>query len=150
MEQRSQPDQLLLAWVQLSAILKKSQFTKELSYNEAIIMLHLYEQWQQDGEGVVPIKEIIVRTGMLKSLVNRTVNSLEEKGLLVRCPAQTDKRVVCIRCCPEKISVFLQVHQRSTQIARSIEQIIGPEDTAAFIRIVDKISRSGYQLKENE
>lgn len=142
MEQK-QTAQLLQAWVRLSGILKNTRFTKGLSYNESIIMLHLYEH---DG-GTLSVKEIIARTGMLKSLVNRTINSLEEKGLLERFHQQGDKRALYVRCRKDNLDEFLKVHHSSIAIARSIEEIIGPEDTAAFIRIVDKISASGYQLK---
>lgn len=147
MAQTVQTAALLQAWVQLSGILKNSRFTKGLSYNEAIIMLHLYEQWQMDGVGILSVKQIISSTGMLKSLANRTINSLEAKGLLERCHLDGDKRTLYIRCCQENLDDFLTVHDSSMNIAHAIEQIIGPEDTAAFIRIVDKISASGYHLK---
>lgn len=145
METTNQTTALLQAWVQLSGILKNSRFTKGLSYNEAIIMLHLYEQWQLDGIGILSVKEIISRTGMLKSLVNRTINSLESKELLERCRQDGDKRIIYVRCVQEKLDIFLTVHSSSMEIAHSIENIIGPEDTAAFIRIVEKISNSGFQ-----
>lgn len=147
MDKYDQTSALLQAWVQLSGILKNSRFTKGLSYNEAIVMLHLYEQWQYDGEGLLSVKEIIACTGMLKSLVNRTINALEQKGLLERCHKDGDKRILYVRCCRDNLDGFLKVHDSSMSIARSIEDIIGPDDTAAFIRIVDKIAASGYQLK---
>lgn len=133
---------LIQAWVQLSGILKNSRFTKELSYNEAIIMLQLYEA----GGRPVSIRDITAKTHMLKSLVNRTINSVEEKGLLVRCEAEGDRRVGYVRCVEERMEVFLQVHNASMDIAKNISRIIGQEDTDAFIRIVDKLAQSGYHL----
>ena len=137
---------LLRSWVQLSGILKNSRFTKELSYNEAIVMLMLYEKYQIDGCGMLSVKEITASTRMLKSLVNRTVNALECKGLLQRCEGQGDKRISYVKCVEEQLNVFLQVHSASMQIAEQIRSIIGPEDTQAFIRIVNKLARSGYRL----
>lgn len=142
MEQK-QTARLLQAWVRLSSILKNSRFTKGLSYNESILMLHLYEQ----SDGTLSVQQIIARTGMLKSLANRTINSLEQKGLLERCHQQGNKRSLYVRCCKDNLDAFLKVHDSSIAIAQTIESIIGPEDTAAFIRIVDKICASGYQLK---
>lgn len=133
---------LIQSWVQLSGILKNSRFTKELSYNEAIIMLQLY---QANGQPV-SIRDITARTHMLKSLVNRTVNALESKGLIRRCEFEGDRRVCNIEAVPEKMDVFLQVHSSSMEIAKKISQIIGPEDTEAFIRIVEKLAHSGYHL----
>lgn len=148
MENSDQTLALLRAWVCLSGIFKNSRFTKGLSYNESIIMLHLYDRWLQDGIGQLSMQELIQRTGMLKSLANRTVNALEQKELLERCRPESDRRKLLIRCRQDNLHAFLKVHDSSISIARSIEQIIGPEDSAAFIRIVDKICASGFRLKE--
>ena len=133
---------LIRAWVSLSSILKNSRFTKELSFNEATVMLLLYEA--QDTP--VSIKEITALTHMLKSQVNRTINTLEEKGLLERCPGQGDRRIGYVRLRKEKLELFLQVHHESMKIARQISDIIGPEDTDNFIRIANKLAKSGYHL----
>ena len=133
---------LIQSWVQLSGILKNSRFTKELPYNEAIVMLQVY----QAGDKPVSMKEITAKTRMLKSQVNRTINSLETKGLLERCLGDGDRRVGYVRIIREKLNVFLRVHASSMEIAKNISQIIGPEDTEAFIRIVDKLALSGYHL----
>ena len=133
---------LIRAWVSLSSMLKNSRFTKELSYNEAIVMLLLYEA----GEEPVSLKEITTSNHMLKSQVNRTVNALEAKGLLERCDGEGDRRVAYVRLRKEKIELFLQVHASTMAIARQISDIIGPEDTANFIRIADKLADSGYHL----
>lgn len=133
---------LIRAWVSLSSMLKNSRFTKELSYNEATVMLLLYEAQDEP----VSIKEITSLTHMLKSQVNRTINALEEKGLLERCPSQGDRRIGYVRLRKDKMELFLQVHSASMKIARQISDIIGPEDTGHFIRIADKLAKSGYHL----
>lgn len=133
---------LIRAWVQLSCILRNSRFTKALPYNEAIVMLLLY----QARDSALSIKQITDMTHMLKSQVNRTINSLEEKGLLERCVADGDRRLGHVRLRKERLELFLQVHAESLQIARDISTIIGPEDTEHFIRISNKLAQSGYHL----
>lgn len=133
---------LIQSWVQLSGMLKNSRFTKELPYNEAIVMLQLY----QAGNSPISMKEITAKTHMLKSQVNRTINSLEEKGLLERCESEGDRRVGYVRAIKERMDLFLQVHASSMDIAENISNIIGPEDTDHFIRIVNKLAQSGYHL----
>ena len=143
------PDQaslLLKAWVKLSSILKNSRITKGLMYNEATVMLLLYDRYLQDGMGMISIKEITAETKMLKSLVNRTINALEKKGLLERCEGSGDKRVIYVKCIQEKLPVFLEVHNSSLRLAQGIIGIIGPEDAETFIRIVQKLENSGYHL----
>lgn len=134
-------EQLLRAWVKLSAMVKNNRITKQLPYNEAIVMMLLAY-----GEGTVSLQEIIRETGMLKSQVNRTVNSLEAKGLLQRCPGETDKRTQFVKCVEERLPAFMEVHQSSLQVAKGIMEIIGEEDTDAFIRIVQKLADADYKL----
>ena len=139
-------EQLLAAWVKLTGVIKNSRVTKGLAYNEAIVMLLLYNRFLEDGDGLVSIKEITWETKMLKSLVNRTVNTLEAKGLLERLKTSGDKRMVFVRCIKEKLDVFLAVHNTSLDLARNLIDIIGEEDAQAFVRISKKICDSNYQL----
>ncbi len=139
-------EQLLAAWVKLTGVIKNSRVTKGLAYNEAIVMLLLYNRFLEDGDGLVSIKEITRETKMLKSLVNRTVNTLEAKGLLERLKTSGDKRMVFVRCIKEKLDVFLAVHNTSLDLARNLIDVIGEEDAQAFVRISKKICDSNYQL----
>lgn len=146
MKKNSQAESVLSAWITLSGIIKNSRITRGLMYNEAIVMNILYSRFCEDGEGIVPIKEIIQRTRMLKSLVNRTVNSLEKKGFLQRCHLAGDGRMVYVKFAKEKTEDFLKVHTSSISHAQNIIDIIGKEDAKAFVRLVDKIEKAGYNL----
>ena len=139
-------EELINAWVKLSAIVKNSRITKGLMYNEAIVMLILYERYQKDGKGVISIKEITKETRMLKSLVNRTINSLEEKGFLERCPGEGDGRMVFVRPLNQKLDSFLEVHTASVNMTDKIIGIIGNEDADAFVRIASKLEKDGFNL----
>lgn len=139
-------EQLLQSWVKISGILKNTRITKGLMYNEATVMLLLYNRYLEDGVGHISIKEITQKTKMLKSLVNRTINSLEKKQLLERCESVGDRRMSYVRCVTDKLNVFLEVHKSSLAVAQSIINIIGKEDAEAFIRIVKKIEDSGFRL----
>lgn len=147
MKNKKRAEDLLLAWVTLSGMVKNTRITKGLMYNEAIVMLLLYRRYCEDGKGLVSVKEIIQKTRMLKSLVNRTVNSLEEKNLLERVENSGDKRVVYVKCVESGLDTFLQVHNTSLNVAQSIIDIIGEEDTDSFVRIVKKIENAGYKIK---
>ena len=144
MAETEQAEQLLRSWVKLSGILKNNRISKGLAYNEAAVMLLVYHRYLEDGIGRISIKEIIRETQMLKSLVNRTVNSLEQMGLLERCPGDGDKRTVFVRCVSSNLPVFLQAHTVSLQVAQRIIEIIGQADAEAFIRSVGKLERAGY------
>lgn len=147
MEDKKRAESLLVAWVSLSGILKNTRITKGLMYNEATVMLMLYKRYCEDGVGLTSIKEITQKTKMLKSLVNRTINSLEQKQLLERVEGTGDRRMAYVKCVESKLDVFLQVHNSSLEVAQNIIDIIGEEDTESFVRIVKKIEDAGYCLK---
>lgn len=147
MMDKKMAEELLVAWVNLSCIVKNTRITKGLMYNEAIVMLLIYRRYCEDGVGLISIKEITQKTRMLKSLVNRTINSLEEKQLLERVEGTGDRRMAYVKCIESKLETFLQVHNTSLEVAQSIIDIIGEEDAAIFIRIVEKIEDAGYSLK---
>lgn len=130
---------LITAWVQLTGVLKNTRITKGLVYNESIVMLVAYRKYQQDGMGLVSFKELVRETRMLKSLVNRTIDSLVEKQMLVRCEGK-DKRTTFVRLIPENLDAFLEVHESSLALAHRMLELIGEEDAQAFIRIAQKIA----------
>lgn len=131
-------EQVITAWVRLTGLLKNTRITKGMVYNEAIVMLFAYNRYREDGIGVISFKEIVTETRMLKSLVNRTIDSLVAKGYLARCEGK-DKRTTFVRIRPENIGEYLDVHEQSLSLASHMIGIIGREDAEAFVRIVNKI-----------
>lgn len=136
---------LILSWVKLSGIIKNNRITTGLKYNEAIVMLILYSRYLKDGVGLVSVQDIIKETGMLKSLVNRTLGNLEQKGLIEYSIGASDRRTRTVKCVKEKLDVFLSVHNSSLGVSQSIIDIIGEQDTATFINIVDKLATARYK-----
>ncbi len=141
-------EKLIDAWVQLTGALKNSRITHGLNYNEAIVMLVAYNRYREDGEGLVSFKEIVSQTRMLKSLVNRTIGSLEKKGLLERCDGK-DRRATFVRPVKNRLDAFLAVHDRSLALAHAIAGIIGEEDANAFVRLSEKVVAADPLSQEN-
>ncbi len=132
-------EEMILAWVKLSAAVKNNRITSGLMYNEAIVMLLVYNEYKRSGEPL-PLAEIIAQTRMLKSLANRTVTALEQKGLAKRVCDPRDKRAVSVALVPERLGDFLRVHRRSLALAERICREIGTEDSRAFLRLSAKIT----------
>ena len=89
-------EDIVLSWVHLSAILKNSRVTNGLAYNEAVVMLLLYNEYRASGKGILPFSRIVEETRMLKSQANRTVASrgflLRKKALPVRVFREVRKK----------------------------------------------------------
>lgn len=138
---------LILAWVKLSGIIKNNRITSKLKYNEATIMLAVYSRYLKDGVGLTSVQDIIKETGMLKSLVNRTLGELEKQGLIVFEQGTADRRTKFVKLVKEKINVFLSVHNSSLGVSQNIIDIIGEQDAATFINIVQKLEESKYKAQ---
>lgn len=131
---------VITAWVKLTGVLKNTRITQGMIYNEAIVMNLVYNRYRADHVGLISFKEIVSETKMLKSLVNRTINSLVKKGLLLRSEGE-DKRTTFIRPVEEKLDLYLSVHEKTLALVRDILDIIGDDDADAFVRVADKIAK---------
>lgn len=131
-------ESLITAWVRLTSVLKNTRITQGMNYNEAIVMNITYRRFLEDGEGLTSFKSIVGETKMLKSLVNRTIDSLVAKELLERCDG-ADRRTTFVRPVKKNLEEFLRVHEQSLGIAQAVVSIIGKKDAETFVRISEKI-----------
>lgn len=139
-------ERLLEAWIEVNGMLKDSRITRDLTYNEAIVMKLVYDQYRSDGTGRTAVGRIVRETNMLKSLVNRTVNALCAKGYLVKERGERDGRNVFVCPVEDRLEDFLAVHRRSLALVRQIVDLVGPEDAWSFVRMSQKLSQAGLRL----
>ena len=132
-------ERLLNAWIGLNGYLKDSRVTQAMTYNEAVTMKLVLDQYRQDGVGRTPVQAILRKTRMLKSQVNRTVNALCRQGYLTKEKGGEDARALFVRPAPERLADFLAVHARSLQMAQTLIDVIGAEDAAQFVRICQRL-----------
>ena len=109
MKSKDLEEQVLTAWIGLNGLLKDSQMTRGLTYNEATTMKLVYDRYRADGEGRTPVQYIIRQTRMLKSQVNRTLNSLCDQGYLVKERDAEDARNLFVRPDPDRLEDFLSL-----------------------------------------
>lgn len=140
-------ERMLSAWIGLNALLKDSRMTENLTYNEAVVMKLVYDGYRRDGVGRTAVADIVRETRMLKSLVNRTVNSLCSQGYLTR---ERDGRSLYVLPREERLGDFLEVHNSSLQKAQSIIDVIGEEDAESFVRICGRLLASDLDLFKEE
>lgn len=130
-------ERIITAWVKLTGVLKNTRITQGMIYNEAIVMNLVYHRYLEDGEGLVSFKEIVQRTQMLKSLVNRTIDSLVKQGYLEKTDGK-DKRTTFVRA--KDLDAYIDEHEKTLALVRNIIDTIGKEDAEAFVRLAEKIS----------
>ena len=87
-------EELLDAWLRISTSVINSRIVSGLSYKEALVCNILYRNKERQDSSPLTATELCTRTGMLKSQMNRTLNHLEEKGLVIRQRSDTDRRQI--------------------------------------------------------
>lgn len=139
-------ERMLGAWIEVNGMLKDSRITQGLTYNEAVVMKQVYDQYRSDGTGRVAVGQIARDTNMLKSLVNRTVGALCDRGYLLRERGERDGRNVFVRPVEARLEDFLAVHRRSLALVEQIIGVVGLEDARSFVRMAEKLSQAGLRL----
>ena len=146
-------ENVIISWVRLTGILKNTRLTQDLIYNEAIVMLIVYRKYRMDGKGVVSFRELAAETKMLKSLVNRSIDSLVEKKLLARTEGSSDRRMTFVRPVLENFDVYMKEHRHTIETVSELIKTIGEEDAEAFVRLAAKIEEKfpdGFTLDPNK
>ena len=86
-------ERLLSAWLKMILAVDSERVVSELSYNESIICNVLYS----NSNAEMTATELCNITNMQKSLMNRTLKSLEIKKLVKRTRSSIDKREIVIQ-----------------------------------------------------
>lgn len=140
-------EQVLSAWIRLNSVLKDSRMTKDLTYNEAIVMNLVYRRYVQDPHALVSVKAITHETNMLKSQVNRTITALCDQGFLTKQRDSEDGRNLFVAPVAEKLPEFLAVHAHSLAMVQAVIEAIGEEDARTFVSISERVAQAEQQIK---
>ena len=101
---------LLKTWLRLSTSIINNRLVSEMSYNESLVCSILYSHTKLGIS--MTATELCHFTKMLKSQMNRTLNLLEEKKLILRQRSDTDKRQVMILFNMEHAQAYENQHQK--------------------------------------
>ena len=90
--------------------------------------------------------DLIHRTHLLKSQMNKLLISLEGKGFITRVRAKEDKRRIEIRLTPEGIVAYREEHKRVEAILQQLTDRIGTQraldlaqDLGEIVTLLDDI-----------
>lgn len=137
-------EELLSAWLRLSNTICNERIVTHLPYNEALVCNILYNQRMDHPDEYLTATDLCEKTRLIKSLMNRTLNSLEKKGFIVKQRSEGDRRNVYVKFNEEKISTYEKGHNEVLQvvdrIAKNIEDRIGEEKTKELVKIFHAIS----------
>lgn len=125
-------EQFLNLWLEISALINNDRLVSDLTFNEAHICNLLWRQSKCQPDYLTQT-ELCAKTGIIKSLMNRTLNLLEQKNLITRVRPEENRRVVQVRFNQQLKDNFLKEHQHSISIIDSLAQYWGEDNNAQIL-----------------
>lgn len=133
-------ESLLAAWLRLSTSINNSRVVSELTYNESLVCNLLYQHSIGGNEKQLTATDLCQKTNILKSQMNRTLNHLEEIGIISRERSSQDKRRVFISLNKSQTSKYELQHEKILTLLDSIIDKLGNERVFQTIEVLNTIS----------
>ena len=136
---REQNEKLLGAWLRLSTAINNDRLSSDLPYNEALLCNILYSSQQKSPNSGLTATDLCRYAKMLKSQMNRTLQSMEEKGIICRQRSNADHRQVFITL-NRASDLYQKQHEKIMDVVNRIAEKLEPDQVNDIIDIFTKIS----------
>ena len=143
-------EKILNAWLKLSTAICNERIVSELPYNESLVCGILHENAVEHPEEKITATDLCEKTNMQKSLMNRTLNSLEEKGLIFRKRSEKDKRQVFVSMNMENAEVYERQHKNILRVVDEIVEKVGKEKADEIISLFTLISNKAKEVIDHD
>ena len=143
-------EKVLSAWLKLSTAICNERIVSELPYNESLVCGILHENAVDHPEEKITATDLCEKTNMQKSLMNRTLNSLEDKGLIFRKRSEKDKRQVFVSMNMENAEVYERQHKNILRVVDEIVEKVGKEKADEIISLFTLISNKAKEVIDHD
>lgn len=143
-------EEVLNAWLRLSNTICNERIVTQLPYNEALVCNILYNQRIDNPNEYLTATDLCEKTRLIKSLMNRTLNNLEKKGLIIKQRSEEDRRSVFVMFNEENISQYEKGHNEVLHVVNSIiekiDEKIGSDRTKEIVDVLNTISDAALEV----
>ena len=143
-------EKVLSAWLKLSTAICNERIVSELPYNESLVCGILHGNAVEHPEEKITATDLCEKTNMQKSLMNRTLNSLEEKGLIFRKRSEKDKRQVFVSMNMENAEVYERQHKNILRVVDEIVEKVGKEKADEVVSLFTLISNKAKEVIDHD
>ena len=131
-------DKLLDAWLNLTSTLWNTRLVTSMTFNEAHVLGILLRHDRE--ESPMTATDLIHRTRLLKSQMNKILTALENQGFISRTRASTDKRMIHIHLTEEGRSAYLEQHKGVENILSALIARFGEERALSVAQDLSEIT----------
>lgn len=143
-------EELLNAWLKVSTSIVNSRVVSQLPYNESLVCNILYRNSNLENSAPLTAKALCEETNMLKSQMNRTLNLLEDKGIIKRERSTKDKRNVYITLIRNKDNPYEKQHIQIMELLDQIIENLGVDKTKEIINSLNCVSDIADKIINNK
>ena len=133
-------EDLLNAWLKLSKAVINNRLVSDMPYNEALICNILYRNQTYNSEKKLTATDLCNETKMLKSQMNRTLNQMEQKNLIVRERSDKDRRNIFITINCSQVKVYVEQHSKILKLVDTVIEKLGEKKAMEAIELLSMIS----------
>ena len=130
-------DRLLSAWLRLSSTLWNTRLVSSLTYNEAHVLGLLLRG--RDTRSPYTATDLIRRTHLLKSQMNKLLTTLEAKGFVARTRSEQDRRMIFISLTEEGEKAYRAEHVRIEALVGKLIERIGEDKAYTLAQDIETI-----------
>lgn len=120
-------EDLLRAWLELTATIWSRDLVSGLTFNEAVVCNLISFQMHQAPEAPVTATYLCEKTNMRKSQMNQVLTSLEARGYLCRSRSESDRRRVALVLTAEGQKAYDASHKKAGGLLQAVVERLGPE-----------------------
>lgn len=129
-------ERILSAWLMMIMAVDSERVASQLPYNEAVVCNLLYG----NNEKQMTATDLCTLTKMQKSLMNRTLTSLESKNLVERVRSNEDKRQILVRLVNDENNIYYQQHQKTLRYVDQILEKLGVDQADEIVELFTSIA----------
>lgn len=143
-------EELLNAWLYMSANVWNRRIVQKLSFNEAFVCNLLYRKNQNTRGEKVTATYLCKETKLLKSQMNKILNKLEKEGIISRERSSLDKRQVHIFLTEKGQTIYQEEHEGILGLLDCIMGRLTEEEVEGTYRLFYTIADGVNQYKSGK
>ena len=137
-------EKILTSWLKMILSVDGEHLVSQLPYNEAVVCNLLLDNPNKQ----MTATDLCGITKMQKSLMNRTLTSLESKKLIERIRSKEDKRLVLVKLVNDVNNTFMKQHEKTLKYVDKLINRIGKDKVDEIITLFDSITKIAQEEKK--
>ncbi len=142
---RQDKERMLAAWLRVTTSVSQVHQLRDLRYNEALICNILMKNEIEHPGRRLTATDLCRESHILKSQMNRTLQCMEEKGIIERQRSTEDRRRVYTRLRPDSV-IYERQHDQVLDTVGAIAARVGTDNVDQIVDLLNAISEAAEEV----